>query len=402
MGKFINKIRNLSLRNSFILYALTFLLLAIMLISITNLVVAAGLNHIELKYAVDYSRSVSLYSADGNFFARVNVWDTNQAFTDLLTPLDSAFYQFLTTMQTITIPLYSVVCILLAAFLFYRNKLNKPLTLLRIASEKIVENNLDFKINYKCQDEMGRLCDSFELMRCSLDENNREMWRSMEERRRLNAAFAHDLRTPLSVLRGYTDYLKKYLPDDQLSNDEILEKVNIIDGHIDRMEHYVKSMNALQTLEQLTPNQESIPYEALRNSLSNTANILKQEFDLTFTGDADLNTILYVDHELVSQVFENLFSNALRYADSAINVAIKCTMEQLEITVSDDGAGFSPEALQKAASPFYREDVSASLHFGLGLNICKIICEKHGGYLYIQNVPHGNGAAVTAVFSNCR
>jgi len=171
-------------------------------------------------------------------------------------------------MKTITIPLYSIVCILLAAFLFYRNKLNKPITLLRTASEKIVGNNLDFKINYKRHDEMGQLCDSFEHMRRSLEENNRKMWQNMEERRRLNAAFAHDLRTPLSVLRGYTDYLKKYLPDHQLSEEEILKTINTIDTHIDRMEHYIESMNVLQKLEQITPNQEEISYEALKTSLS--------------------------------------------------------------------------------------------------------------------------------------
>jgi len=402
MGKFINKIRNLSLRTSFMLYALIFLLLAIMMIFISNLAVEAGLNHIELKYEVAYSKPVSLYSADGKFFTKVKVWNTDKSFTDLLTPLDAALYQFLAIVQTVTIPLYSIVCILLAAFLFYRNKLNKPLNLLRSASEKIIESNLDFKINYQRRDEMGQLCDSFEHMRHSLDENNREMWRSMEERRRLNAAFAHDLRTPLSVLRGYTDFLKKYLPDNQLSGEEILKTVNIIDGHIGRMEHYVKSMNVLQKLEQLTPNQEEISYEALKSSLQNTAEILKKGFYLTFTEDADPKALLYVDHEMVSQVFENLFSNALRYAASAINVDLRCTKEQLEVTVTDDGAGFSPEALQKAVRPFYREGSSESLHFGLGLNICKIICEKHGGWLYIQNARPGGGAAVTAVFSNCR
>ena len=88
-----------------------------------------------------------------------------------------------------------------AALLFYKNKLKKPIDILNGASKKIANNNLDFKIQYDSKDEMGQLCSSFEKMRISLSENNSRMWRSMEERKRLNAAFAHDLRTPLTDIK---------------------------------------------------------------------------------------------------------------------------------------------------------------------------------------------------------
>ena len=98
--------------------------------------------------------------------------------------------------------LYVIAAILLAAVLFYRNKLKRPLTILKEAAEKISAQELDFSVAYAAQDEMGNLCRSFEEMRQALQQNNRLMWQQMEERRRINAAFAHDLRTPLTVLKG--------------------------------------------------------------------------------------------------------------------------------------------------------------------------------------------------------
>lgn len=72
----------------------------------------------------------------------------------------------------------------------------------------ISNNNLNFSIKYDSKDELGELCSSFETMRFTLANNFSEMWRQMEERKQLNAAFAHDLRTPLTVLKGYNEILQ--------------------------------------------------------------------------------------------------------------------------------------------------------------------------------------------------
>lgn len=73
------------------------------------------------------------------------------------------------------------------AFLFYRWKLKRPLELLRQASEKISANDLDFRISYDSRDEMGELIEAFENMRSTLEKNVRTLWRSVEERKKLNA-----------------------------------------------------------------------------------------------------------------------------------------------------------------------------------------------------------------------
>ena len=102
--------------------------------------------------------------------------------------------------------------IFLEVIVFYNVKLKEPLRLLRDAAARMANNDLSFTLSYQSRDEMGELCRTFERTRAQFEQNNRELWRMIEERKRLNAAFAHDLRTPLTVLRGYVDFLATYVP----------------------------------------------------------------------------------------------------------------------------------------------------------------------------------------------
>ena len=111
---------------------------------------------------------------------------------------------------------------------------------------------------------------------------------------------------------------------------------------------------------------------------------------------------LILDRAFVSQVCNNLISNAIRYADTTVTLDVEGTDEGLLLTVSDDGKGFSKETLVKVANPYFTEEKNHAEHFGLGLYICKLLCEHHGGYLKLKNLD--NGAQATAFFRspNCR
>ena len=94
-----------------------------------------------------------------------------------------------------------------------------------------------------------------------------------------------------------------------------------------------------------------------------------------------------------------MMSNAVRFANGSIEVDCARDAKELTLVVTDDGRGFLQEALRQAAAPYYRGRPSEEdTHFGLGLNICKLLCEKHGGYLKIAN-SRTSGAMVTAVFA---
>jgi len=103
-----------------------------------------------------------------------------------------------------------------------------------------------------------------------------------------------------------------------------------------------------------------------------------------------------LDKSFISQVINNLISNALRYAVSIITLTIEEKDNGLLLSVSDDGKGFSKDILKKATSPYFTEEENHSEHFGFGLYICKVLCEHHGGYLKPENL--AIGAKVSAFF----
>ena len=304
-------------------------------------------------------------------------------------------YWFISYAQVLFIPLWIVLCLAVTGMIFYNRELKKPIDILLEASRKIADNQLDFRVEYQKQNEIGLLCRAFDDMRSALYENNRQMWRSLEERRRLNSAFSHDLRTPLTVLRGYVDFLEAYIPDGKVTEEKLLSVISMMNGQILRLEHYTQKMNVVQKLEDIVPNVRRISEEEFFNNLCETGQIL--------CGDKfQLNGIpgrgaLSVDTELVMQVYENLISNALRYAESSVTVNCGISENTLAVSVLDDGAGFTEEALKNAARPFFRDEKEPDkTHFGLGLYICRLLCEKCGGTLAIEN--HDNGGKVTATF----
>ena len=304
--------------------------------------------------------------------------------------------------EEIAISLYlltALLCFAADAWWFYRWKIKSPLAVLNAASEKIAQNDLDFQVVAPSGDELGRLCQSFEKMRASLEENNRSLWAAVEERKRLNAAFSHDLRTPLTVLQGYSDFLLEAFPSGDLSPQKTMDTVMTMKRSLIRLQRYVESMNSLQRLDDVKTHKESVPFSSLCDELKETGEILggKERFLFSSEGEGTL----FIDTELVFQVFENMLSNACRYAKSKIWATAQVTAKYLTLTVSDDGPGFPPPALKRATEPYYRGEknvLEGDLHFGLGLYLCRVLSAKHGGSLKVENLPDG-GAKVTAQFN---
>lgn len=296
--------------------------------------------------------------------------------------------------QCISIPLWSLFCITVCGTVFYRRKIEKPIRILSNASESISNNRLDFQVEIPENNELGELCSSFEKMRLALRDNNLEMWRRVEERKRLNAAFSHDLRTPLTVLKGQSEMLIRYAP--KMHEDKIIETAETMKRHITRLETYVNTMNDLQRLEDVEIKKESVTVREIENQLRLTGTSLSGEKEYSLFSKIPETDIVNIDIENVMRVYENLLSNAFRYAKNKVETAIDNKDGAFIITVTDDGAGFSPECLKSATKPFYKTGADPkNEHLGMGLNIAKTLCEKHGGCLQLSN---NNGANVVATF----
>ena len=319
---------------------------------------------------------------------------------DQYTDEDWRLHKIYSFIQRFTPPFLYSVFILAAVLLFYFTKLKTPLKVLTKASDRIAENELDFSLGYAGSDEMAKLCAAFEKMRSALDDNNRRMLHMIDERKQLNDAYTHDLRTPIAVLKGHTEMLAKYLPAGKLSEKEVLETVSIMSNHVSRLEQFVESMNTVQKLEDLSIQKEPINTEEFLGHLRESASILCQTSGLACEFDAPITAnTRCLDAGAVIQVYENLMSNAIRFAKSKVTIRCEYKAGLFSVTVSDDGKGFSDKDLLKADKPYYSGEVQKQeYHFGLGLHICRTLCEKHGGTLQLENNPQ-SGAKITAYFS---
>lgn len=378
---------DLSLRKSLVLYVIAFVVLAVFLSVTTFLICGSTAEDIKASYPPS-GKKYYLTNEQGEQLGEGAYIGTEPV---LMSKEDERTIALLEIFPVVAAPVYSAFCIIAATLLFYKNRLKKPLAKLRAASEKISDNDLDFSIDYDRKDELGQLCASFKIMRTTLADNFSKMWREVEERKALNAAFAHDLRTPLTVLKGYNEMLLSS------ENPQTRETAATMGKHISRMENYVSSMSNLRRMEDTQPTYELIDLQPLVSSLYDSAKIVctKNGKELIIQNDIP-NSQLPIDSSFVLQVGNNLISNAVRYARTTVTISFALRDNGLLLSVSDDGKGFDKSSLQKATSPYYTEESDHSEHFGLGLYICKLLCEHHDGYLKIENT--ATGANVSAYF----
>ena len=374
----------LSLRKSLVLYVIAFVVLAVFLSVATFFICGSAAEDIRSSYPPS-GEKYYLTNEQGEQLGEGAYIGTEVA---PMSKQDARRIAILEMLPVIAAPIYSAFCIIAAALLFYRNRLKKPLAELRTAFEKIANNDLDFSIDYDNNDELGQLCASFEIMRTTLADNFSKMWRQVEERKALNAAFAHDLRTPLTVLKGYNEMLQTS------DNSQTRETAATMGKHIFRMENYVSSMSNLRRMEDTQPEYKLIDLQPLVSSLYDSAKIVcaKNAKELILQNHIP-NSQLPLDSAFVSQVSNNLLANAVRYAQTTVTISFALHDNGLLLSVSDDGKGFDKSSLQKATSPYYTEESNHSEHFGLGLYICKLLCEHHNGYLKIENTAFGAKAS---------
>ena len=295
-----------------------------------------------------------------------------------------------------TIPVVLSFSMILCVTIFIKRKLARPIKLLTNAYSKIENNELDFTLYYPYKDEMGKLCLAFEKMKNCLYQNNQKMIRQFAEQRRLNAAFSHDLRTPLTLLKGHTTMLLSFIPKGLVSQQEVIDELSTMRKNVERLEKYVNAMTNLYRLEDIEIKKETINFNLLLKSLSDTTELLCTDIKYSIKTNCNNNENLFINLDIVVQIYENLLSNSIRYANSMIDIDISMKKQYLLISVSDDGCGFKDSDIERVTLPFYKSSQDTTTeHLGLGLNICKILCERHGGTLKIANNDKG-GACVTA------
>lgn len=383
----MERLKNMSLKKSFFLF--TFLSLFLSLILVT--VIFMTCSHIRSKYpsgGITYSMGEPVVQ---------NV--------EKPTAEQMLLLQALSCIQILSCILLPVGGLIIADVLFYRFKCKIPIEILQDGVKRIENRNLDFSIPVNSGDELGQLLAAFETMRKELLKSNQEMWRQAEERKRLNAAFSHDLRNPVTVLKGTVKLLRQDIHDDQA--------LDRMENYTLRIEQYVEAMSGIQRLEQLPIQKKETSLSLLKKELTDTARLLAPFLSSSVTildqiphTDSETTdfcenngTAVSLDHGLFLTVAENLIGNAARFARQKllISLEVKNFSENfLILSVTDDGPGYPENLIRKGPKPFGKTEENSS-HFGMGLYSSQMICTKHGGKLVLDN-KDGSGASAAAYF----
>lgn len=291
--------------------------------------------------------------------------------------------------------LICIFALFTTASMFYRLKIEEPLRILTKGAACIIENNLDFRIEAKSKDELGQLCAAFETMRQTLLENNYTLWRQTEERKRLNAAFSHNLRNPVTVLKGSVKLAQKSIGDDAAASKQLVDHLLRMESYTDRIERYVETMSSIQKLEDIHIQREPVKWDSLILELDNMLGFVGEEHQkqIKFTA-AKYEKDVLIDKAVLFQITENVVSNALRFATSRIDVFCSISEGKFLLSVTDDGCGFSDKLIKNGIQPFQKGNEDAE-HFGMGLYTCELLCKKHGGDITLKNEPTGASVSVT-------
>ena len=264
-----------------------------------------------------------------------------------------------------------------------------PIKKLQAAAQNIKEGNLDFTIEAESRDEIGELCTSFEEMRQRLKDNAEEKINSEKENKMLISNIAHDLKTPITAVKGYAEGLMDGVADTPEKRDKyirtIYNKANEMDTLINELTLYAK----IDT--------NRIPYNFAKINVGEYFNDCIEEIGLdleskniglAYFNYTDGATQIIADPEQLRRVIHNIIGNSIKYLDKQrglINIRIKDVGDFIQVEIEDNGRGIAAADLPYIFDRFYRTDASrnsATGGSGIGLSIVKKIIEDHGGKIW--------------------
>ena len=258
------------------------------------------------------------------------------------------------------------------------------------AAENIRDGNLDFSIDTKGHDEISELSESFEAMRKRLQMNAQEKLDAEQEHRMLISNIAHDLKTPITAIKGYSEGILDGVADTPEKQERYLKTIY---NKVNEMNTLINELTLYSNIDT-----NKIPYNFHKLNVKDyftdcmeelEMDLENQHMQLTFFNYVDEDTLMIADPEQLGRVIHNIIGNAIKYMraeePSFISMRIKDVGDFIQVEIEDNGKGISNKDLPYIFDRFYRADASrnsAAGGSGIGLSIVKKIIEDHGGKIW--------------------
>ena len=282
-----------------------------------------------------------------------------------------------------------LISVALVVGLWVYRSIAVPLVKLKKATQNIKEGNLDFVLDVEGKDEFSELCQDFEEMRRRLKESTEEKSLIEKENRELISNISHDLKTPITAVKGYVEGIMDGVADTPEKMDRY---VRTIYNKTNEMDHLI---NELTFYSKIDTNR--IPYTFSKLNVEDYFEDCSEEvgleletrgIELVYANYVEKDVMVIADGEQIRRVIHNIISNSIKYMDKPkgiIQIRIKDVGDFIQIEIEDNGKGIGPKDLPYIFDRFYRTDVSRNSSkggSGIGLSIVKKILEDHGGKVW--------------------
>ncbi|WP_018932916.1 sensor histidine kinase [Gracilibacillus lacisalsi] len=281
---------------------------------------------------------------------------------------------------------------------FVSRTIIKPIKRLNEAAEKIKQGDLDHNIQSKKKDELGQLSNTFEEMRISLKQAKETQAKYEANRQELIASISHDLRTPVTSIKGYVQGVMDGVADSPEKLDRymqtIYDKTDQLEKMVDELFIYSKL-----DLDRMPFQFEVLDINAYLDDIIEELTFQYNQITLEFIADKGQNFLVKADREQLHRAIMNVITNSVKYIDkkkAMIRIRLTEQSEHVMIAVEDNGSGISENELPYIFDRFYRTDTSRNSRTGgsgLGLAIVKKIIEAHGGTIWADSEP-GHGTTI--------
>ncbi len=266
----------------------------------------------------------------------------------------------------------------------------RPIGSLARAAGEISRGNYSVRAEVRRRDETGRLAEAFNFMAEQVESRIRELTLAGEEKERLLGSLAHEMRTPMTAVLGYSDTLL-HVKLGEREQRRALRNIYEQAGYLQRLSAKLMQLTALHQNESI-----SMEAQSMGRLLERAVSMTESRWpDRKFCLEADREFTLCADQDLLISLFVNLLENGARA--SAPGQEIRVMVREEQVVIRDFGKGMTKEALTKICEPFYRAEKSGRDGIGLGLAICEQIVRLHQGSLQFESRP-GEGTTVTVSF----
>ena len=293
-----------------------------------------------------------------------------------------------------------VFCTASALIFWIYRTVSLPLAKLQAAARNIKEGNLDFEIKADADDEIGQLCQDFEEMRLRLKANAEEKVAFDKENKELISNISHDLKTPITAIKGYVEGIMDGVADTPEKMDRYIKTIYNKANEMDLL------INELTLYSKIDTNR--IPYNfttiSAQQYFIDCAEDLYMELDskgvrFEFRNYMEEDSKVIVDPEQLRRVINNIISNSLKYMDKEqgiITMNVRDVGDFIQVELGDNGKGIAAKDLPNIFDRFYRTDASRNSSkggSGIGLSIVKKIVEEHGGKIWATST-EGKGTVM--------